>query len=94
MRDELRWWWQRQKHRLWPDRFASLFNWPSNFNDLPFREKLQHVRSKGKVGRHSLEGGWCPLCGTVYYYDNRDGDNWNTSSEVSVDLMPYIVERF
>lgn len=71
------------------DCFDSLFR--NDRNDLPFLEKLEHVMSGGKRGRHSLEGGWCPLCGTVYYYDDRDGNNWDTSGEMSVDLTPYIV---
>jgi len=71
---------------LTPSCVESLIN--ANFNDLPFSEKLEHVLSKGKVGRHSLEGGWCPLCGEVYYYDPaRDGTNWNTKGETTVVLM-------
>ncbi len=34
--------------------------------------------------RHSLAGGWCPICGSIYDYPNDpvdDQDGWDHSNE-------------
>lgn len=30
--------------------------------------RFLHWISRGKWMEHSLEGGWCPLCKSIYYY--------------------------
>lgn len=33
--------------------------------------RIIHLLTRGTKGQHSLEGGWCPLCGSVYDYESH-----------------------
>jgi hypothetical protein len=55
-------WWAPGIGRFRPIKFPIIRWW-----------RLAHWFSNGKYYDHSLEGGWCPMCGAWYLYESDEG---------------------